>query len=74
MVRTKQRGTLAADKTDEGDHHNQRTRCGLAEGEAINHLRRCQPLVTFDCTLEYVKRLACTKAFRPVAIREIVKT
>ena len=56
MVRTKQRGTLAADKTDEGDHHNQRTRCGFAEGEAINHLRRCQPLVTFDCTLEYVRQ------------------
>ena len=41
----------AADEGDESHHHDQRARCGFAEGEAVDHLHRCDPLVVFDCGL-----------------------
>jgi hypothetical protein len=34
---------VAADKADEGNHHDQRPRRGFAEREAVDHLWRAEP-------------------------------
>ena len=38
----------AADEADERDHHDQRPRRGLAERQAVHHLRRREPAVVLD--------------------------
>ena len=44
----------AADETDERDDHDERAGRGLAEREAVDHLRRRQPAVVLDGALEDV--------------------
>jgi hypothetical protein len=41
----------AAYKTDEGDHHDQRSRCRFAERKAVDHLRCAEPVILFDAAL-----------------------
>ena len=41
----------AADEADEGHHHDQRARRGLAERQAVDHLRAAEPLVLLDRAL-----------------------
>lgn len=38
----------ASQKTNELEHHDERTRSGLGEPEAIQHLSRCHPAVVLD--------------------------
>ncbi|MNI55805.1 hypothetical protein D3C73_1107770 [compost metagenome] len=47
---------VGADKTDEGDNHDQRTWRGFTERQAVDHLRRRQPSVVADRALVDVRQ------------------
>jgi diguanylate cyclase (GGDEF)-like protein len=49
--RPERRPAPGADEPDEGDDHDQRARCGLAEGKAVDHLRGRKPVVMLDGAL-----------------------